>query len=174
MLAALESFGSGEKLAWTADTPRELELLKGIRHALPEKLNRLIAERQRRLPDITKLGTDLAVPAAALEQALAMYRRDLAESGLEHVLFGHIGDSHVHVNILPRSAEEYARGRELYTRWADTVIAWGGTISAEHGVGKLKVELLCKMYGSGSIDGMRRLIETFNPGRRLNRGNMVP
>ena len=174
MLAALESFGSGEKLAWTADTPRELELLKGIRHALPEKLNRLIAERQRRLPDITKLGTDLAVPAAALEQALAMYRRDLAESGLEHVLFGHIGDSHVHVNILPRSEEEYARGRELYARWADTVIAWGGTISAEHGVGKLKVELLCKMYGSGSIDGMRRLIETFNPGRRLNRGNMVP
>jgi len=174
MLAALESFGSGEKLAWTADTPRELELLKGIRHALPEKLNRLIAERQRRLPDITKLGTDLAVPAAALEQALAMYRRDLAESGLEHVLFGHIGDSHVHVNILPRSAEEYARGRKLYARWADTVISWGGTISAEHGVGKLKVELLCKMYGSSSIDGMRRLIETFNPDRRLNRGNMVP
>jgi D-lactate dehydrogenase (cytochrome) len=54
------------------------------------------------------------------------------------------------------------------------VIAWGGTISAEHGVGKLKVELLRKMYGSDSIDGMRRLIECFNPGRRLNRGNMVP
>jgi D-lactate dehydrogenase (cytochrome) len=173
MLGALERFGSGEKLAWTADTPRELELLKGIRHALPEKVNRVIAERQRRLPDITKLGTDLAVPAAALGEAMAMYHRDLASSGLEHVLFGHIGDSHVHANILPRSAEEYHRGRELYARWAEAVIAWGGTISAEHGVGKIKVELLRKMYGADSIDGMRRLIECFNPGRRLNQGNMI-
>lgn len=171
VIGALEGCGSGEELACSADTPRELERLKDIRHALPEKVNRLIAERQKSLPGITKLGTDLAVPAGLLERCLAMYRGDLA--GLEHVKFGHIGDSHVHVNILPRSEQEYARGKELYARWAGEVIAWGGTISAEHGVGKFKVELLRRMYGSDSIDEMRRLIDLFNPGRRLNRGNML-
>jgi D-lactate dehydrogenase (cytochrome) len=115
----------------------------------------------------------MAVPAEALEPTLAMYHRDLEAGGFEHVLFGHIGDSHIHANILPRSEEEYRRGRELAERWAEQATASGGTISAEHGVGKLKVELLRKMYGSDSIGQIRRLIELFNPGRRLNRGNMI-
>jgi D-lactate dehydrogenase (cytochrome) len=170
---ALERFGSDAGQAWGAEGPRELERLKVFRHALPEAVNLAIDRRHRESPGITKLGTDMAVPAEALEPTLAMYHRDLEAGGFEHVLYGHIGDNHLHVNIIPRSEEEYRRGRELVERWAQRVAAAGGTVSAEHGVGKLKVELLLKMYGSDSIAGMRRLIELFNPGRRLNRGNMI-
>lgn len=170
---ALERFGSDAGQAWSAEGPRELERLKIFRHALPEAVNLAIDRRHRESPGITKLGTDMAVPAEALDQTLAMYHRDLEAGGFEHVLYGHIGDNHIHVNIIPRSEEEYRRGRELVERWAEQAVAAGGTVSAEHGVGKLKVELLLKMYGSDSIAGMRRLIELFNPGRRLNRGNMI-
>jgi D-lactate dehydrogenase (cytochrome) len=170
---ALERFGADAGQAWSAEGPRELERLKTFRHALPEAVNLAIDRRHRESPGITKLGTDMAVPAEALEATLAMYHRDLEAGGFEHVLYGHIGDNHLHANIIPRSEEEYRKGRKLAERWAELAVAAGGTVSAEHGVGKLKVELLRKMYGSDSIAAMRRLIELFNPGRRLNRGNMI-
>ena len=48
-----------------------------------------------------------------------------------------------------------------------------GSVSAEHGIGKLKTDLLRLMYGDQGIAQMRALIECFNPGVRLNRGNMI-
>ena len=172
--ALLEACGGDPRLAWSGEEARGLEPMKRFRHALPEAVNLAIDRLRKQAPGITKLGTDLAVPAAAFPEAMAMYRRDLAERGLDYVIAGHIGDHHVHVNMMPRSEAEYAAGRELAAAWAERAVAWGGTVSAEHGIGKLKGELLRKMYGSDSIAAMSRLIELFNPGRRLNRGNMLP
>ena len=72
-----------------------------------------------------------------------------------------------------RSQEEYERGRELYGEWAEVVVDKGGSVSAEHGIGKLKTELLRRMYGDSGVEQMRRIIEVFNPGGRLNGGNIV-
>jgi D-lactate dehydrogenase (cytochrome) len=169
----LAECGGDEDATWIAEHSRELTRLKDFRHALPEAVNLLIDERRKAEPGLTKLGTDMAVPAARLEELLALYRGDLAAAGLEGVMFGHIGASHIHVNILPRRLEEYRRGRQLYTDWAKAAVGMGGTVSAEHGIGKLKVELLRAMYGGEGLQQMRRTIEIFNPGFRLNRGNMV-
>jgi D-lactate dehydrogenase (cytochrome) len=171
--ALLEDCGGDAQLAWSGEGARGLEPLKRFRHALPEAVHLAIDRLRLREPGITKLGTDLAVPSAVFPAAMAMYRRGLAESGLRHVIAGHIGDNHLHVNMLPRTRGEYAAGRELAAAWAAQAAAWGGTVSAEHGLGKLKVELLRKMYPSDSIAAMGRLIELFNPGRRLNRGNLL-
>ena len=165
--------GGNEAATWIAEHPRELARLKDFRHALPEAVNLLIDERRRTEPGLTKLGTDMAVPAASLDALLALYRSDLASASLEAVMFGHIGASHIHVNILPRSLEEYRRGQQLYKSWAEAAVGMVGTVSAEHGIGKLKVELLRVMYGEQGLEQMRKTIEIFNPGFRLNRGNMV-
>ncbi len=165
--------GGNEDSTWIATTSRELERLKNFRHSLPEAVNLLIDEYRKKDPELTKLGTDMAVPDKELNNILALYHRDLDNSGLEHVMFGHIGNNHIHVNIIPHSIEEYEKGRELYRKWAQEVIDSGGTISAEHGIGKLKVDLLRKMYGDEGIEGMQRLIQAFNPYFLLNRGNMV-
>lgn len=85
----------------------------------------LIDQRRRTDPSITKLGSDMSVPDDRLRDVIAMYRRTLAEGGFESATWGHIGSNHVHVNILPRSAEEYARGTELFARWAAEVSAMG-------------------------------------------------
>ena len=168
----LVAHGGAAEATWATLDEAGLRRIKEFRHAAPEQVNRRIGERQRQHPGLTKLGTDLSVPDAYLRPVMAMYRRDLAEAGLEYVVFGHIGDNHVHVNILPRNMAEYAQGKALYEAWAQQVVAWGGSVSAEHGIGKLKLNLLRLMYGTDGVEEMRKLKRVFDPAGRLNVGNL--
>ena len=157
---------------WVAADAPSLEKIKAFRHAVPEQVNAIIRDRKRLYPELTKLGTDLSVPDDKLRHVIRLYREDLATAGLEHVIFGHIGNNHVHVNILPRNMQDYAVGKNLYRKWAEQVVTWGGSISAEHGVGRLKKELLAVMYGSRGIEAMRVLKTRFDPAVRLNPGRL--
>jgi D-lactate dehydrogenase (cytochrome) len=168
----LAAHGGSAEDTWATLDKGGMQRIKEFRHAAPEQVNRRIGERQLRHPGLTKLGTDLSVPDAFLRPVMAMYRRDLAEAGLEYVVFGHIGDNHVHVNILPRDMQEYAQGKALYESWAQQVVVWGGSVSAEHGIGKLKVSLLRVMYGTEGIAEMRALKRVLDPEGRLNAGNL--
>ena len=168
----LTACGSCADDTWVAADAPSLDKMKTFRHAVPEQVNALIAERKRQHPELTKLGTDLSVPDDKLKDVMRLYRSDLIAAGLEHVIFGHIGNNHVHVNILPRDMNEYAAGKALYRRWAEQVVAWGGSVSAEHGIGRLKKDLLAVMYGSEGIAAMRRLKALFDPSNRLNPGRL--
>jgi len=165
-------FGGTEEATWVASDARELERLKSFRHAIPESVNMLIDERRKTEPNLTKLGTDMSVPDDFLEEVLKMYDEDLAQANLESVIFGHIGDNHLHVNVLPRNMGEYDQGKALYLKWAEEVVRFGGSVSAEHGVGKLKTELLKKMYGAKAIEQMKALKYLFDPNWRLSPGNL--
>jgi D-lactate dehydrogenase (cytochrome) len=169
----LAECGGDEEETWLAEGSKELERLKDFRHALPEAINLIIDQRRKDHPDLIKLGTDMAVPDDHLLRILDIYLRDLRASHLEYALFGHIGNNHIHVNILPRSPEEYQRGRELYRSWAEQVVDMEGSVSAEHGIGKIKTELLQRMYGESGVEQMRQVIAVFNQDGRLNRGNIV-
>ena len=172
MCECMVACGGDDDATWLASEPAEMQRLKDFRHAIPEAVNLLIDERRREAPGLTKLGTDLAVPDGELEAVLAMYRGDLEGAGLEYVIFGHAGNNHVHVNILPRDMDDYAAGKALTLRWAREVVIMGGSVSAEHGIGKLKVALLQEMYGKQGIADMRRLKAIFDPDARLNAGNL--
>ncbi|MDI6774221.1 MAG: FAD-binding oxidoreductase [Verrucomicrobiota bacterium] len=173
--AASERFtarGGNEDATWLASDEREMERLKTFRHAVPEAVNLLIDERRKKNPEIAKLGADFAVPDAELDNVLAIYHRGLNAAGLRHVIFGHIGDNHLHVNILPDSVEEYRRGKELYLEWARAVVKIGGSVSAEHGIGKLKTALLREMCGEAGIAQMLAVKRLLDPDLLLNRGNL--
>jgi D-lactate dehydrogenase (cytochrome) len=172
VLALLDACGSRSDSAWTATTPEETERLKAFRHAVPEAINQRIGERAAVYPGLTKLGTDFAVPDGALEKMLAAYHALLDAERLEYVMFGHIGNNHVHVNILPRDLAEYQRGKALYLELARRALGWGGTVSAEHGIGKLKKPMLQLMYGEAGIAAMRAVKRVFDPAGRLNPGNV--
>jgi D-lactate dehydrogenase (cytochrome) len=174
-LAAAElllACGVNEENIWIAASMHDLEKVKAFRHALPETVNRLIDERRRREPSLTKLGTDMAVPDEHLFKTLERYTNDLNQSGLDYVIFGHIGNNHLHVNLLPYSLSDYQQGRELYHAWAQEVIRLGGTVSAEHGIGKLKAPMLELQFGEKRIHEMRNLKRIFDPEFRLNQGNL--
>jgi D-lactate dehydrogenase (cytochrome) len=164
--------GGDPDQAWLACDARELERQKTFRHAVPESVNLTIAERKKKEPTLTKLGTDLSVPDGSLDELMALYHSGLDDAGLEYVIFGHIGNNHVHVNILPRTADEYAHGKALYLDWARWVVARGGSVSAEHGIGKLKRDMLRVMYGEAGIAAMREVKRVFDPQGRINPGNL--
>lgn len=172
LLALLEACGSSADTAWTAMTSEETERLKAFRHALPETINQRIGERAQKNPGLTKLGTDLAVPDDALLKMMSVYRELLDTAALDYVIFGHIGNNHVHVNILPRNLDEYARGKALYLELARKALAWGGTVSGEHGIGKLKKPLLRLMFGEDGIAAMRAVKRVFDPAGLLNPGTL--
>jgi len=163
-LERAEQCGGCESDTWVASTPQQMESMKLFRHAVPEAVNLLVDQRRKQNPDITKLGTDMAVPDDRLEEIMQMYRDDLTKEGFDSVMFGHIGNNHIHVNILPRTMEEYEIGKELYKKWAEKVLNAGGTVSAEHGIGKLKVNFLRLMYGQEGINGMKNVKRAFDEG----------
>jgi D-lactate dehydrogenase (cytochrome) len=164
--------GADERLSWIESGHEAIRNFKQIKHLFPEMLNGRVAKRQEEDPRIRKLGTDLAVPEAEFGNIMALYREGLDEGGFDHMIFGHLGDSNLHVNIIARDFEEYERGRSLYLRWARAAVRMGGTVSAEHGIGKTKKEMLKELYGEQEIDEMRQLKRLFDPDCLLNRGNM--
>lgn len=161
--------GGDEDATWVANNSSNLDKLHAFRHACPECVNMQIDIIRKNYPTITKLGTDMSVPDEKLKEVMDMYNRDLTENKLQYVIFGHVGNNHLHVNIIPRNEDEYKIGKKIYSNWAEMIVAMGGAVSAEHGVGKLKVEFLQKMFTENQLDEMRKLKKLFDLNQILNR-----
>lgn len=170
----LEQAGGSERGTWVGRTDLDRESQRFFRHAVPESVNMLIDERRKTDPSITKLGSDMSVPDEHLLDVVRLYRTTLRDEGLQTAVWGHIGDNHLHVNVLPRNAEEHRRGKELFARWAQAVAEMGGAVSAEHGVGKLKRDFLATMYGEEHVREMARVKRQLDPRGVLGRGNLFP
>lgn len=169
----LETCGVGEEDSWIADSSSSLEQMHFFRHAVPESTNMMIDERKRVNPEITKLGSDMSVPDDCLYKVMELYRNTIAAHGLKAAVWGHIGNNHLHVNILPESKEEYLTAKEMFKEeWAPAVSAMGGAVSAEHGVGKIKRDFLIKMYGMEHVKEMAALKKQMDPDGMFGRGNL--
>jgi len=141
-----------------------LERLYRIRHAVPAGVNELVIAN-----GMPKIGTDLSVPDAGLREMMAAY----AAAPVPSVLFGHIGDNHLHLNMLPDSPESLVVARDYYRALCRRAVALGGTVSAEHGIGKLKVPHLAEMVGDDVIEGFRALKARLDPAWILGRGSLL-
>jgi D-lactate dehydrogenase (cytochrome) len=114
----------------------------------------------------------MSVPDDAFPGLFHLYKDTLRTSGLRYTIFGHIGDNHVHVNILPRNDDEGARARELYVQFLKYAASVGGTLSAEHGVGKLKRDYLRLFYSDDQLRAMAAVKKALDPNGILGRGNI--
>lgn len=153
--------------SWFATNVADQAKLREFRHQLPVLMNEWFARYRQR-----KVSTDMAVPDNAFPGLFRLYQETLRASGLRYTIFGHIGDNHVHVNILPRNDAEGAHARELYVQFLKHAAAVGGTLSAEHGVGKLKREYLRLFYSDDQLREMAALKRAFDPRGILGRGNI--
>ncbi|HMJ25418.1 MAG TPA: FAD-binding oxidoreductase [Pyrinomonadaceae bacterium] len=166
-LALLEAHSALTDQSWFATNESDQARLREFRHALPVLMNEWFARHNQR-----KVSTDMAVSDEAFAGMLRFYQDSLLGGNLRYTIFGHIGDNHVHVNILPRDDTEAARAREIYQTFIRRAVEVGGTISAEHGIGKLKREYLRQLYGEEHLREMAELKRAFDPGGILGRGNM--
>jgi len=153
--------------SWFATNEQDQAKLREFRHQLPVLMNEWFAHYKQR-----KVSTDMAVPDDAFPGLFNLYKDTLRSSGLRYTIFGHIGDNHVHVNILPRNDAEGAHARELYVQFLKYAASVGGTLSAEHGVGKLKRDYLRFFYTDDQLRGMATIKKALDPNVILGRGNI--
>ena len=155
--------------SWFAASDQDRERFRRFRHALPELVNDTMRRR-----GFLKLNTDFAVPLSRNRAMLNYYHARLRESAIDYVLFGHIGDAHLHVNVLPNADAEFQSGQKLLLEFAKHAVELGGTVSAEHGLGKRKAHLLELQYTPSQIESMREVKRRLDPAWLLNQGNVFP
>jgi FAD/FMN-containing dehydrogenase len=167
-LDRIQSAGAFEEESWFALSAADRERFRQFRHALPELVNDTV-----RRSGALKMNTDYAVPLARNREMLAYYRASLErEFPGRYVIFGHIGDAHVHVNIFSDAADP-ARASDLLRDFASEAVAFGGTVSAEHGLGKRKRHLLELQYSAADIEKMRAVKRRLDPANILGRGTLL-
>jgi D-lactate dehydrogenase (cytochrome) len=166
-LELIEKHESLSDDSWFATTDVDHARLREFRHALPVLMNEWFARHNQR-----KVSTDMSVPDNAFPSMLRFYKETLRATDLRYTIFGHIGDNHVHVNILPRNDDEASKARDIYLGFVKRAVAVGGTISAEHGIGKLKRDYLRLLYSDQHLREMAALKRAFDPAGIIGRGNI--
>lgn len=164
--------GANPDEAWAVTGEAEVEKMHAFRHAAAETVNMYIEQMTQKYPTITKLGTDMSVKGESFENVMKMYLSDLRDNGVPHCMFGHIDDSHLHVNILPESLECYELGKELIGKWAKQINEKQGCVASENGIGKLKKEFSCLCYSPEERQSMIALKEELDPDGLWNKGNV--
>ena len=168
-LELMETSGAMIDESWVALDVNEQRAMKEFRHQLPVQVNEWLSKQSE-----SKISTDMAVPDSSFTELFHFYRNTCEKNGFRYIIFGHIGNSHVHLNILPSSHEEFIKAKAFYQDFVAKTIELGGTLSAEHGIGKLKTEYLAKMFGDEGIREMARIKKTLDPCLILNVGNLIP
>ena len=167
-LERIEAAGALAEDSWFALSANDRERFRRFRHGLPEIVNDTV-----RRSGAMKMNTDYAVPLAQNRAMLAYYRRRLEEEFPgRYVIFGHIGDAHVHINLFSDpSNPEHAKA--VLADLARHAVSLGGTVSAEHGLGKRKAHLLEMQYRPEDLEAMRAVKRRLDPGNILGRGTLL-
>ena len=152
---------------WVAMNDKARKDFIDKRHFIPERMSEM-AKRS----GFAKVSTDLAVPKEKLPVMLQFYKDNLEASALQYYVFGHIGDAHLHVNMLPKGEKDYKDAKKLQLEFVKKSISLGGTVSAEHGIGKIRKEFLKLLYGEKGVREMLSVKKALDPNLILGRGNI--
>ncbi|MEO5598217.1 MAG: FAD-binding oxidoreductase, partial [Novosphingobium sp.] len=123
---------------------------------------------------------DISVPVAKMPDFVdhAIVTIEAAYPGTEAIAFGHLGDGNVHFHVIApegteRAGWEAGPGKAISSAVHDMVAAWGGSISAEHGIGQLKRDELARLGDPVSLAMMRQVKQALDPQGLLNPGKLV-
>jgi FAD/FMN-containing dehydrogenase len=124
---------------------------------------------------------DISVPVAAMPDFLdmAVPKIEAAFPGVHALGFGHLGDGNIHFHVIAppgaeRSSWEAGDGKAISRRVHDLVAQWGGSISAEHGIGQLKVGELERLGDPVALSLLHQIKAAIDPRGLLNPGKLLP
>jgi glycolate oxidase len=165
-----ESGGLADDTIVATTEAQETELRR-LRHALPATMNE--KGRAARNAGGLKVGTDWAVPLASVDAMIEDATRLAREEfGGFFIRYGHIGNGHPHFNMLAETPEMLERARRAAHLMCLKAVGYGGTVTAEHGIGKLKREYVRYQYPPWVIDAMKAVKRTMDPKGILAPGNI--
>ncbi|NMB81111.1 MAG: FAD-binding oxidoreductase [Ignavibacteria bacterium] len=153
--------------SWIALGYKDEEEFKDFRHAISWKVTEYVTQR-----GLKKVGTDIAVPDNIFRSFYRSAKKTVEENNLEYVIYGHAGNSHLHLNMLPKNQNEFNTAKKVYSDLCDLAIELKGTVSAEHGIGKSKRDYLLRMYGEHVIRKMALIKLALDPDKILSIGNI--
>jgi FAD/FMN-containing dehydrogenase len=154
------------------DGEAQLREARRIRHSIPSTMN----ERGSRYRDAggRKVSTDWAVPYRKLPEAIQAARSLVNQLGIEEpVIYGHAGNGHPHQNFIARDAQELATIEGAVEETLKRVLALGGTVAAEHGIGKIKRKWLPLQMNALQISMMTAVKRELDPDGILAPGNIL-
>jgi FAD/FMN-containing dehydrogenase len=155
----------------TALTAESAARLWELRHAASPILAGLPEDRRS-----LQVIEDACVPLERMGDYIRIVRRVTSARDIAAVIFGHAGDGHVHVNLLPRVGragwEQGVAG--VLEEVTEAVLRLGGTPSGEHGDGRLRAGLLQRIYGDEIVGLFRRVKQAFDPLGILAPGVILP
>lgn len=153
------------------DGEQALATARRIRHAVPSAMNERGA--LHRAAGGRKVSTDWAVPYRRLHEAITMSRDLARRAGVaQAVTYGHAGNGHPHQNYIARNAEDLDAIERVVEKTLRAVVAMGGTVSAEHGIGKLKRQWLPLQMSPLALGVMRAVKHELDPLGILSPGNI--
>ncbi|HCG77534.1 MAG: hypothetical protein COZ37_05760 [bacterium (Candidatus Ratteibacteria) CG_4_10_14_3_um_filter_41_18] len=155
---------------WLGEDSKSYQKLLDFRHKLPENINEYFKKIGSR-----KMALDIAVPENSFPEIFNFYQTlRLNNQEIENILFGHIGENHLHFNFFPKDEKEKEAVGNLFIQALKKGISSGGTVSAEHGIGKMKHKYLELMYGKKGIDEMVRIKKEIDPYGLFGLDNIFP
>lgn len=166
-LELIDKHHADAEKAWLAVDKKEQEKFKDFRHAIAWRVNETVARR-----GLKKIGTDISVPVEVFRNFYKWMTKLVEDNNIEYVVYGHFGNCHPHLNMLPKDQADFVKSKELYFEICKEAVRLQGTVSAEHGIGKMKRDYLLMMYGEETIKQMAILKLCFDPNRILNIGNI--
>jgi FAD/FMN-containing dehydrogenase len=168
---AAEAVRSIASSVQTGLSPTSAGRLWALRHAASPILAGL-PEHRRSL----QIVEDGCVPVDRTGDYIRAVRHAAASRGIAAVVFGHAGDGHVHVNLLPQIERQgwEAAVADLLDEVTSALVRLGGTPAGEHGDGRLRAGLLARVYGEEVMDLFRRVKQCFDPLGILAPGVILP
>ncbi|PZT89396.1 MAG: hydroxyacid dehydrogenase [Citromicrobium sp.] len=124
---------------------------------------------------------DISVPVAKMAAFVETVTPEVEQRfpGTKAIAFGHLGDGNVHFHVLApagsvRGEWEEIQGKTISAFVHDRVTDWGGSISAEHGIGQLKTDELARLANPAELAVMRAVKTALDPLGLLNPGKLLP
>lgn len=152
--------------------PQPLREARVMRHAVPATMNERGSAHARN--GGRKVSTDWAVPFERLNEALALSREVVVRHRApEPVTYGHAGNGHPHQNFIAESAEALHRIHLAVEETLRGVVSMGGTVSAEHGLGKLKRQWLSLQLAPRQVEMIRAVKNALDPSGMFAPGNIL-
>ena len=170
-LALAERYGANDADVRVFEGDAAIREARRLRHAVPATMHERVA------PYLAaggrRVSTDWAVPYHRAAEMVGRARAYAREAGITPgIVYGHLGNGHPHQNFVARTPDEVQAIEAVVERTLRDVIAIGGTVAAEHGIGKVKSKWLPLQMNATQIGMMRAVKRELDPHGLLAPGNI--